>query len=177
MRKWIIGSVLVAVVATVVWAIVLDVTVPPGAATSNASAQCERIKIANRVLAADWDNDICATWMARAGVRQSTYEEAEQIATDAIAACRSAAINTAQDTMNDFDDDWPLPATPSECGDSNVDTEYGEDCDDGTETATCDDNCTDVSCGDGDLNVTAGEECDDGNTDAGDGCDASCLLE
>ena len=29
----------------------------------------------------------------------------------------------------------------------------------------------------GDAVVNGGEECDDGNTDPGDGCDASCLLE
>jgi cysteine-rich repeat protein len=34
-----------------------------------------------------------------------------------------------------------------------------------------------VACGDGFVDAPIGEQCDDGNTTAGDGCDASCLLE
>jgi cysteine-rich repeat protein len=32
-------------------------------------------------------------------------------------------------------------------------------------------------CGDGDLDTTAGEGCDDGNTDDGDGCSSTCVVE
>jgi cysteine-rich repeat protein len=61
------------------------------------------------------------------------------------------------------------------CGDGELDT--GETCDEGGETATCDDDCTDVVCGDSVLNQTAGEECDDGGTVPGDGCSATCTIE
>jgi len=50
----------------------------------------------------------------------------------------------------------------------------GEQCDPGSETATCDADCTTRACGDGYKNVVAGEECDDGNTTSGDGCSATC---
>ncbi len=58
----------------------------------------------------------------------------------------------------------------SYCGNGEIDA--GEECDDGGETATCDNDCTLVQCGDGTLNLTALEECDDGNTTDGDGCEA-----
>jgi cysteine-rich repeat protein len=56
-----------------------------------------------------------------------------------------------------------------ECGNGTVGPD--EDCDTSGESATCDDDCTNVECGDQNINETAGETCDDGNTVAGDGCD------
>lgn len=52
------------------------------------------------------------------------------------------------------------PANAAICGNSVV--EYGETCDTGGQSATCDSNCTAVSCGDGTLNTSAGEVCDPG---------------
>ncbi len=56
------------------------------------------------------------------------------------------------------------------CGNGNVDS--GEDCDDSGESATCDNDCTNVSCGDHVTNATAGEDCDDGgeSEDCNDDC-------
>lgn len=51
----------------------------------------------------------------------------------------------------------------NQCGNGHLD--IGEDCDDGGESAACDDECTLAACGDGTVNRTAGEECDDGNSD------------
>ena len=47
----------------------------------------------------------------------------------------------------------------SDCGHHVVDP--GEECDDGSDSATCDADCTMVSCGDGYVNAAAGEACDD----------------
>jgi len=58
------------------------------------------------------------------------------------------------------------------CGDGTVDP--GEECDDGGETATCDDDCTFPLCGDGNPNTAAGEECDDGGATAA--CDDDCTY-
>ena len=58
------------------------------------------------------------------------------------------------------------------CGDRIVDTPI-EECDDGTSTSSCDENCTLAVCGDGFRNEAAGEQCDRGGADAI--CDA-CLL-
>jgi len=72
---------------------------------------------------------------------------------------------------------------PAVCGDGIV--QLPEDCDDGVETATCDDDCTFVRCGDLNTNEAAGEQCDDGcdkatpgdcqnPQDNFDGCTATC---
>jgi len=50
---------------------------------------------------------------------------------------------------------------PASCGNSTV--EAGEDCDDGDESVTCNENCTSSTCGDEITNETAGEDCDDGD--------------
>lgn len=65
------------------------------------------------------------------------------------------------------------------CGNRFTDEQIDEpeECDQGEETSTCDDDCTRAACGDGHINGRAGEVCDDGNTDAGDGCDADCKSE
>ena len=87
----------------------------------------------------------------------------------------------------------------SKCGDGNIDTANGEECDDGNQIGgdgcspsckveaafECFNNgkanvCTAV-CGDGItmwmLNGNAAEECDDGNNISGDGCSADCRIE
>jgi len=65
------------------------------------------------------------------------------------------------------------------CGNRITDKEIEvpEECDQGGETSTCNDDCTHAECGDGKLNRTAAEVCDDGNTKAGDGCDTNCKSE
>jgi len=73
-------------------------------------------------------------------------------------------------------------AAPPNCGDSNVDLDQGEQCDDGntTDGDGCDSDCqveVGVACGNNTLEPANGEECDDGNTTAGDGCGPNCQLE
>ncbi|MFC1647531.1 hypothetical protein ACFL10_00880 [Patescibacteria group bacterium] len=80
----------------------------------------------------------------------------------------------------------PTPAAPAPdpvCGDGNVDTAEGEECDDGNtvDGDGCEADCTlppapaAPECGDG--NVDAGEECDDGNMNSDTGvCSTSCSL-
>ncbi len=61
------------------------------------------------------------------------------------------------------------------CGDGIVRPNSGaEACDDGGESASCDEDCTAVSCGDSVVNGTAGEECDDGGESAT--CDDDCTA-
>jgi hypothetical protein len=55
------------------------------------------------------------------------------------------------------------------CGDAIV--QQGEACDDGTDTPTCDSDCTRPVCGDGHLNPTTGETCDPpDDSSCGQGC-------
>lgn len=58
------------------------------------------------------------------------------------------------------------------CGDGELG--FGEGCDDGGESDTCDVDCTLAACGDGLVNTTAGEVCDDVGASAI--CDADCTL-
>jgi MYXO-CTERM domain-containing protein len=58
------------------------------------------------------------------------------------------------------------------CGNAVVD--FGEPCDGGGETATCDPDCTAPVCGDGVLNMSAGEACDAATDTAA--CDDDCTL-
>jgi cysteine-rich repeat protein len=68
------------------------------------------------------------------------------------------------------------------CGDGIVWPNSIETCDPGTpgsETASCDSDCTAATCGDGVLNVTAGEQCDDGTHNSNsepDACRATCQI-
>ncbi|MEM9453983.1 MAG: hypothetical protein AAGF11_07375 [Myxococcota bacterium] len=68
------------------------------------------------------------------------------------------------------------PEVCDNCGDGAINSPV-EECDDGIETAACNDNCTLSMCGDGIVNTSAGEQCDDGNGMNGDGCDDQCMNE
>lgn len=63
------------------------------------------------------------------------------------------------------------------CGDSIVQQDQGEECDDGNEgdTDACRNNCLLPRCGDGTL--SDGEQCEDGNTISGDGCSDQCVPD
>jgi fibro-slime domain-containing protein len=68
------------------------------------------------------------------------------------------------------------------CGDGNVDSLFGEECDDAANNdgsyGGCNADCTlGPRCGDGVVQQGQGEECDDGNTVSGDGCSSTCQNE
>ena len=58
------------------------------------------------------------------------------------------------------------------CGNGVIDDD--EDCDDGGESAVCNDDCTIAACGDGIVNATAGEGCDDEGESAS--CNDDCTI-
>lgn len=62
------------------------------------------------------------------------------------------------------------------CGDSIVEQEHGEECDDANKTDTdgCTNACKKPFCGDGIKSLT--EQCDDGNSNDTDGCTAKCQV-
>ncbi len=68
------------------------------------------------------------------------------------------------------------------CGDGQINSLFGEQCDDGAANdgsyGGCNQNCTlGPRCGDGIVQSSFGEECDDGNTVSGDGCTSTCETE
>jgi fibro-slime domain-containing protein len=73
---------------------------------------------------------------------------------------------------------------PPYCGDQKIDTEQGEECDDGVNLASygyngvpaCGPGCKRThTCGDGKVDSLFGEQCDDGNRISGDGCEPNCI--
>ena len=125
----------VAIAATLIIAATFEVTVPPGNATANAAVECDKIRLRDRVPAADWDNNACANVITRGGLRVETADSAQATRAASISACTSDANNVFQTTMNDFDVDYPCStAVPSctqgppcsVCGDSVVVAEFGE---------------------------------------------------
>jgi fibro-slime domain-containing protein len=67
------------------------------------------------------------------------------------------------------------------CGNGTVETNYGEQCDDGVNDGgygQCDRGCVLAPrCGDGKVQEEFGEDCDDGNSTPRDGCSATCTYE
>jgi cysteine-rich repeat protein len=72
----------------------------------------------------------------------------------------------------------PSCLAPGRCGDGNLDSLFGEECDDGENpptTSSCSADCRlGARCGDGILQPELGEQCDDGNTVSGDSCTYDC---
>jgi len=65
------------------------------------------------------------------------------------------------------------------CGDNDLDSFFGEECDDGNLTAGdgCSPACLVERCSNGILETMSGEQCDDGNLLSHDGCSSQCLRE
>jgi cysteine-rich repeat protein len=68
------------------------------------------------------------------------------------------------------------------CGDAVLDTDDGEECDDGTKNSdtaadACRTQCKKAKCGDKVIDDLLAETCDDGNVVDGDGCSALCQTE
>lgn len=105
------------------WGVTLACDLPT-AAVSDAGAACEKLRQDLRVSSSAWSNDLCATELARRGLRQ--YHRA--IENNANQATADAATSAAMDL---FDTNFPLPYTPAYCGDGTWDEEFGEGCDDG----------------------------------------------
>lgn len=67
------------------------------------------------------------------------------------------------------------------CGDAEINSLFGEECDDGVNAGGyggCDADCSfGPHCGDGEIQAAEGEQCDDGNTVSGDGCTDECKNE
>ncbi len=77
------------------------------------------------------------------------------------------------DGNTDNDDSCLDTCAPASCGDGFV-WAGDEACDDGGESADCNEDCSPAACGDGIVNASAGEGCDDGEASAT--CDDDCTA-
>jgi len=107
----------------------------PTANVVRSAELCEELRVRLRVRTADWDNDVCATEVLRIGLIEVEKRVTKNSFTQ-------SANTVVRDAVSDFTSTWP-PATPAICGDGTLDTEFGEECDDGNQTPGdgCDSRC------------------------------------
>lgn len=116
-------ALLLFLVAGTVSAADLTVTVP-AAAVVDALTRCEELRVASRIRIGEYSNDLCATIFTRLGLYSFTVTGVRQDEAEIM----EDAVNVA---IAQFNADWPVPYVPALCGDGTLDTEFGEECDDG----------------------------------------------
>ena len=85
---------------------------------------CESLRVSVQVRPGGWSDDICVSELIRRSLlaRERT-------------AVRAASRRTVNDdvttAVDDFNRDFPQDITRATCGDGTLDTEFGEQCDDG----------------------------------------------
>ena len=109
----------------------------PDASSARVVELCEELRQQLRIStdSALWNNEQCATEVFRIGMR----EVDKRTETRAAKATVSTQVN---DSLASWDANYPrTPA--STCGDTVIDTEYGETCDDGNTIGGdgCDESC------------------------------------
>ena len=113
--------------------ITLNCEVPQPYAARGATL-CEMLRV--DIPARGWDDNDCATEFLRRGLREY----------DAGVTRKEAAATVENDVSNalsTFDTSFPTQYTKAVCGDSIVDTEFGEECDP-PDGVTCDQDCRDI---------------------------------
>jgi len=109
----------------------------PDASVARVVTLCEELRQQLHVSTdtASWGNGLCATEVFRIGMREVDKR------TETAAA--KATVNTqVRDSLDQWDANYPR--TPASiCGDTVIDTEYGETCDDGNtiDLDGCDSSC------------------------------------
>ena len=134
MRYFVATMVLILLAPITTLAADLTCTVP-AANLTRAVELCEELRLRMRVRTADWTNDVCATEFLRIGLLEG---ERRSTRVSFNANLRQAL----SDAENLFTSTWAV-TVPATCGDSTVDTEFGETCDDGNTDPLdgCDDAC------------------------------------
>ena len=117
---------LALLIASPALAVQIEVTVP-NAAVARAQELCEILRVETRYPTADWSNSICLSIMVYRGMRNFEHKAAKE-------AGRQAGRVTVRNALINFDANYPSTVTRgSFCGDGDVDTEFGEQCDDGNQ--------------------------------------------
>jgi cysteine-rich repeat protein len=96
---------------------------------------CSDLRLRLQIRVADWSNELCSTEAFRLGMREID----KRVET----ADAKATVNTqVRDSLTSWDANFPR--TPAAfCGDNILDTEFGEQCDDGNliDGDGCDSSC------------------------------------
>jgi cysteine-rich repeat protein len=125
--KFILSTFLVLFFSFPAFAANLTCTIPE-AAVPRAVELCEILQARLKIKDANWNNSVCATEFLRIGLREGE-EYASRV------SAREAVKTAVTDALGTFDTNHPVSATVAVCGDSVVDTEFGETCDDGNTTS------------------------------------------
>lgn len=98
----------------------------PSAIVPQVLALCEDVRVSRRVPSDDWSIDDCASDFLQRGARQY-YRSRES------AKAAAATDDDIRSKLAVFDTNFPSPslAKVSRCGDGTIDSEFGEECDDG----------------------------------------------
>jgi cysteine-rich repeat protein len=84
---------------------------------------CEELRLELGVRASEWSNDVCASQFLRIGLLEGDKSSTRK-------ASRATVNQAVNDAVDQFNIDWPGLAAAF-CGDGILDTEFGEECDDG----------------------------------------------
>ena len=120
-----------------------------------------------------------------------TLGQFNRVHTSCNARCGDGVINGAEacdDGSKNKDDEYGGCTTSCTlgpfCGDGNLDTTFGEECDDGVNLSNygqaggCGPGCRNVPyCGDGKVDGLFGEQCDDGDQNGQTMCETSCRFK
>ena len=110
----------------------------PNASSARVVELCEELRQQLRIStdSALWNNELCATEVFRIGMREVDKRTETKAAT-------ATVRNQVNDSLVSWDANYPrTPA--SACGDTVIDAEYSETCDDGNTIGGdgCDESCT-----------------------------------
>ena len=126
---------LAVVMAAPAMAADLTCTLPDGY-VSRGIFLCEEMRVRLRIRVADWSNDTCASEFLRVGLLAGDKASTRK-------AARATVSQAVNDAVDSFNIDFPRVAVVAFCGDTILDTEFGEECDDGN---TDDGDGCDASC-------------------------------
>lgn len=127
---------ILALVATAP-AIAADLTCTlPDAYVPRGLELCEEMRIRMHVRSSDWSNDVCASEFLRIGLLTGDKASTRR-------AARATVSQAVNDAVDSFNIAFPRVAFIAFCGDSILDTEFGETCDDGNTDPLdgCDESC------------------------------------
>ena len=132
--KRILATLIFMAVATPSMAVDLTCTLPTDYIARGVEL-CEELRVRLRVRSSEWDNSVCASEFLRVGMLKGDRDSTRLASQQTV----SQAVNDAVDSFNV---DWPR-ITAAFCSDGTLDTEFGEECDDGNQVNGdgCDDAC------------------------------------
>lgn len=96
----------------------------PDSYVSRGLELCEELRVRLRIRTSDFSNDICASEFLRHGLLAGDRESTRL-------AAKATVAQAVNDAVDSFKIAFPRVAVSAFCGDTILDVEFGEECDDG----------------------------------------------